>query len=645
MISRARNAGQEQQSPQASRAAQLVEGIETPQHVFPSLASDTSLGSLVQQLSPKQEPLHHRLLEEVLSINRMLETINAASNRSDERCAGCEASTVELKRAFQDMRRDIDGVQSRFLDLSEVLVARETMAADIGHLHSLQQELHVHLNEGTQQLQHLQSQVQAQLAEVHHEASLVSAQQQLQGEKLQALQVQLSQHFEAQGDQQQAAEHVRRASEPEQYVASMKDLQHSELEALRQELQQAIKTSNRHTEGIAELHKHCEELAMVVESLAKEPSKAVSQTSTSAAAPTEEQAGAFAAFAQETRSELHATLTLTFEELRGETRALADQVARHGLDLEAERATRALDLEGERAACAGIVSEVATMRVSVGQLSERLTMACREALATKSSDSNDNNDENIRAEVAHCLALHREALDVRLSELAEKLVASAQASTLVARTCGEEVRAAGESNLAQHRVEVEQRLVALAAEMKASADAAVLAAQGCAVHHCESMNQRLSVFVAKDDLRAEVEANIAQYQEQASASTLAVNVADKLFSELAVERDARVQEHAGLAAYIEQANSCMEESHSQIAQRVGDLGHLLQATDTCLTDAVHKELDSLHGGLEMLATQVYAGKPAPEVLSGTKRTGELLQREMSDVASLADQIWRGVKTY
>jgi len=179
----------------------------------------------------------------------------------------------------------------------------------------------------------------------------------------------------------------------------------------------------------------------------------------------------------------------------------------------------------------------------------------------------------------------------------------------------------------------------------ASADAAVSAAQGCAIHHCESIEQRLSVLVSKDDLQAEVKANLARHQEQASALTFAVSVEDKLFSELAVERETRIREHAELAAYLEQTNACVEESHSQITQRVGDLGHLLQATDNCLTNAVRKEIDSLHEGMDMLATQFYAGKAAPEVLSGTKRSGELLQREMSDVASLADQMWRGVERY
>jgi len=651
MISRVQSAGQEQQSPQVPRAALFMESIE-PLQVFPSAASEANLGSLVQQLSPKQEvqqlspkqePAHNRLLEELLGINKMLETMSTASTRTDERCTACEASTLELKTVTQDMRRDIDGLQSRFLDLSDLIVARETMAADIEHLRGMQQELLVHLNEGSQQS--LQSQVQAQLAEVHHEASLISAQHQLQSEQLQALQVQLLQQLQAQGDKQKAAEDVPQTSELVQYVASVKDLHHAELDALRQELQQAMKTSSQHTEGMAELHKKCDEMKNAAELLATKLPSATSQTTTSAAAPHREEAIAFAASVQDTRLEFHARLTSTFEELHAEIKALAGQVACHGLDLEAERATRALDLGGERAARAGVASDVAEMRLAIGQLSERLSMACREALSNAATKGSGINGENISAELAHCLSLHREALDVRFSELAAQLVASTVASTAVAKACSEDMRVSAEHSLAQHRAEVEQKLDAFAVEVTASADAAVSAAQGCAIQHCESIDQRLSVLVAKEDLQAEVKANLARHQEQASALTFAVDAEDKLFSELAVEREARIHGHDELAAYLEQTNACMEESHSRITQRVGDLGHLLQATDNCLTNAVRKEIDSLHEGMEMLATQVYAGKTAPEVLSGTKRAGALLQREMSDIASLADQMWRGVETY
>merc|ERR1719362_646604 len=134
MISRVQSTGQDQspQAPQVQRAAKLLENTETPQ-VFPSAptpmseaSAGGSLGSLVQQPLPTQEPAQHRLLEELLGINRMLETINTASTRTDERFAGCEASSLELKTAFHDMRRDMDGLQSRFLDLSDLIVARET---------------------------------------------------------------------------------------------------------------------------------------------------------------------------------------------------------------------------------------------------------------------------------------------------------------------------------------------------------------------------------------------------------------------------------------------------------------------------------------------------------------------------------------
>jgi len=137
------------------------------------------------------------LMEQLTDIGKSLDVMNRASIAREERCFKSESAIAEMRASIQDLRRDIDVLQSRFLDMSEVpalgnvhndmetlrtqhlyaLSAIEEQRQEHNQLHRMHGELRQLLADHGKGLQELQ--VRVQLPDVHSDPALAELREQL----------------------------------------------------------------------------------------------------------------------------------------------------------------------------------------------------------------------------------------------------------------------------------------------------------------------------------------------------------------------------------------------------------------------------------------------------------------------------------